>query len=160
ARQAAAAVGLSESAYYPYLAASAFAGYEKTFIPFPTLRLGPGPTDVSVVGGGTLGFETKAARVALDMKWLLLGFGERSAAKTVTEEGLMAANVGFNAVHQKVVFDVARRYYEYNSARQRVEAVETSQRAANTVAESARLRLDHGLATRPELLQAEELAAR
>src|SRR5262249_30445961 len=59
ARQAAAAVGLSESAYYPYLAASAFAGYEKTFIPFPTLRLGPGPTDVSVVGGGTLGFETK-----------------------------------------------------------------------------------------------------
>src|SRR5262249_49892307 len=32
ARQAAAAVGLSESAYCPYLAASAFAGYEKAFI--------------------------------------------------------------------------------------------------------------------------------
>ncbi len=74
ARQAAAAVGLSKSAYYPYLAASAFAGYEKAFIPFPTLQQGPGPSDVSVVGGGALGFDLKSARVALDMKWLLLRF--------------------------------------------------------------------------------------
>src|SRR5215471_5835886 len=115
ARQAAAAVGLSESAYYPFLAASAFAGYEKAFIPFPALQQGPGPLDVTVVGGGALGFDLKSARVALDMKWLLLDFGERSAAKAVAEEGLTAANVGFNAVHQQVVFAVARRYYEFNS---------------------------------------------
>src|SRR5262249_54412639 len=160
ARQAAAAVGLSKSVYYPYLAASAFAGYEKAFIPFPALQQGPGPSDVSIVGGGALGFDLKSARVALDMKWLLLDFGERSAAKTVTEEGLTAANVGFNAVHQQVVFAVTRRYYEFNSARQRVEAAETSQRAADTVAESARARFDTGLATRPEVLLAEEEAAR
>jgi outer membrane protein len=160
ARQAASAVGLTESAYYPYLAASAFAGYEKAFIPFPALQQGPGPSDVSVVGGGTLGFELKSARVALDMKWLLLDFGERSAARTVAEEGLTAANVGFNRVHQQVVFAVARRYYEFNSARQRVEAAEISQRAGQTLAESASARLDHGLATRPEVLQAEELSAR
>ena len=160
ARQAAAAVGLTQSAYFPYLAASAFAGYEKAFIPFPTLEQGPGPSDVTVVGGGTLGFELKSARVALDMKWLLLDFGERGATKSVAEEGLTAANVGFNAVHQQVVFAVARRYYEFNSARQRAEAAETSQRAADTVAESAHSRLDHGLATRPEVLLAEEEAAR
>jgi len=160
ARQAASAVGLSESAYYPYLAASASVGYEKAFIPFPALQQGPGPTDVSVVGGGTLGFELKSARIALDMKWLLLDFGERSAAKNIAEEGLTAANVGFNGVHQQVVFAVARRYYEFNSARQRVEAAEISQSAAETLAESARARLDHGLATKPEVLQAEELAAR
>src|SRR6185436_7857462 len=41
ARQAAAAVGLSESAYYPYLAASAAAGYDRAFIPFPTLAVSP-----------------------------------------------------------------------------------------------------------------------
>ena len=35
ARQAAAAVGLSESAYYPFLVASAAAGYDRAFIPFP-----------------------------------------------------------------------------------------------------------------------------
>src|SRR4051812_29420640 len=41
ARQAAAAVGLSESAYYPFLAASAAAGYDRAFIPFPTLAVDP-----------------------------------------------------------------------------------------------------------------------
>jgi outer membrane protein TolC len=115
---------------------------------------------VSVVGGGALGFQAASGRVALDMKWLLFDFGDRDAAKTVAEEGLTAANVGFNAVHQQVVFLVARRYYGFNSARQKVEAAEVSQRAADTVAASARARLEHGLATRPELLQAEELAAR
>jgi len=160
ARQAAAAVGLSKSAYLPYLAASAGALYEKAFIPFPALQQGPGPTDVTVVGGGNLGFEATSTRVALGMKWLLFDFGERDATKTMAEEGLTAANVGFNAVHQRVVFLVARRYYQFNSARQRVEAAETSKKAADTVADSARARLEHGLATRPEVLQAEELAAR
>src|SRR5438132_343763 len=39
ARQAAAAVGLTESAYYPYLVAAAAGGYDRAFIPFPTLRV-------------------------------------------------------------------------------------------------------------------------
>ena len=39
ARYAAGAVGLSESAYYPFLVASAAAGYDRAFIPFPTLAL-------------------------------------------------------------------------------------------------------------------------
>src|SRR5881296_4130184 len=43
ARQAASAVGLSQSAYFPYLVASAGAGYERAFLPFPTLKQGPGP---------------------------------------------------------------------------------------------------------------------
>ncbi len=57
ARQAAAAVGLSESAYYPYLVASAAAGYDRAFIPFPTLAVDPdrlitqGLGSVKVTGG-------------------------------------------------------------------------------------------------------------
>ena len=43
ARQAAAAVGLSESAYYPFLVASAAAGYDRAFIPFPTLAVRKAP---------------------------------------------------------------------------------------------------------------------
>src|SRR5262245_42324782 len=54
ARQAAAAVGLSQSAYFPYLVASAGAGYERAFMPFPTLQKEPGSSDVTVTGGGTL----------------------------------------------------------------------------------------------------------
>src|SRR3954462_13146056 len=59
ARQAAAAVGLSESAYYPYVVASAAAGYDRAFIPFPTLSVnqkklaaGPNLSAVSITGGG------------------------------------------------------------------------------------------------------------
>src|SRR5258707_9404111 len=59
ARQAASGVGLSQSAYVPYLVASAGAGYERAFLPFPTLKQGPGTADVSITGGGTA---TTAAR--------------------------------------------------------------------------------------------------
>src|SRR3974390_1000503 len=51
ARQAAEAVGLSQSAYFPYLAASAGAGYESAFMPFPTFQQGPGPLQVTIEGG-------------------------------------------------------------------------------------------------------------
>ena len=38
ARMAAAAVGLTESAYYPYIVAAAAGGYDRAFVPFPQLR--------------------------------------------------------------------------------------------------------------------------
>jgi outer membrane protein len=159
ARQAAATVGLSQSAYYPYLAASAGAGYERAFVPFPALKQGPGPTDVSITGGSTLTAEAAAERAAIGLKWLLFDFGERKAVSTMAKEGLMAANVGFNAVHQQIVFTVTRRFYELNTARQKVAVAESAVRAADTVAQSARARLDNGLATKPEVLQAEQQSA-
>lgn len=159
ARQAAAALGLSQSLYFPYLAASAGAGYERAFVPFPALNQGPGPTDVSITGGGTLTTEVAAERAAVSLKWLLFDFGERKAMSTMAKEGLMAANVEFNAVHQQIVFTVTRRFYEVNTARQKVEVAESAVRAADTVAQSARSRLDNGLATKPELLQAEQQSA-
>jgi outer membrane protein TolC len=159
ARQAAAAVGLSQSAYFPYLVASAGAGYERAFIPFPELKQGPGPSDVSIAGGGTLVTEAVGERAALGVKWLLFDFGERKAASTMAKEELMAANVGFNAVHQRIVFTVTQRFYELNIARQKVQVGESAVSAAVTVAQSAQARLDHGLATKPEVLQAEQQSA-
>src|ERR1044071_7592959 len=83
ARQAASAVGLSQSAYFPYLVASAGAGYERAFLPFPTLKQGPGPAEVSITGGGTLVTEAVGEKAALGVKWLLFDFGERKAASTM-----------------------------------------------------------------------------
>src|SRR5881396_200203 len=159
ARQAAAAVGLSQSAYFPYLVASAGAGYEHAFVPFPTLKQGPGPSDVSVTGGGTLATDAVGERAALGVKWLLFDFGERKAGVTMARESLMMANVGFNATHQQIVFTVTRRFYELNTARQKVEVAESSVRAAQTVAQSAQARFDNGLGTKPEVLQAEQQSA-
>ena len=159
ARQAAEAVGLGKSAYYPYLVASAGAGYERAFVPFPSLKQGPGPTDVSITGGGTLTTDAAAERATLGLKWLLFDFGERKAVVTMAKEHLMMANVGFNAVHQQIVFTVTRRFYELNTTRQKVEVAESSVRAADTVAKSAQERFDHGLGTKPEVLQAEQQSA-
>src|SRR5207253_10496577 len=99
ARQAAAAVGLSESAYYPFLVASAAAGYDRAFIPFPTLTANPthpSLSNVRITGGGSLVTEAQVYRGELSAKWLLLDFGERSAVVASAKEQLMMANVGFN----------------------------------------------------------------
>src|SRR5262245_38034395 len=88
ARMAAAAVGLTESAYYPYIVAAAAGGYDRAFIPFPQLRadLTKPPTsgnlpNVDIVGGGTLITESLLARAELNAKWLLIDFGERNAIR-------------------------------------------------------------------------------
>ncbi len=159
ARQAAEAVGLTRSAYYPYLVASAAAGYERAFVPFPSLRVGPGPQQVSITGGGTLTTEAAAEGAALNLKWLLFDFGERKATTMAAQERLMIANAGFNGLHQQIVFEVTRRFYEFDAARQKVRVAESSLETAQTVARATQARFDHGLATTPETLQAAQLSA-
>src|SRR5882672_1596580 len=165
ARQAAAAVGLSESAYYPFLVASAAAGYDRAFIPFPTLAVNPtqlvskGLGAVQITGGGSLVTEARVYRAELNAKWLLLDFGERSAVVASAKEQLMMANVGFNGTHQKIVFQVTDRFYQFGTARQKVLVAGSALEAAQTVEQAVQARVDNGLATKPELLQAQQQAA-
>jgi outer membrane protein len=163
ARHAAAAVGLSESAYYPFIVASAAAGYDRAFIPFPTLAVDPKKLPslgaVSVTGGGSLVTESQVYRGELSAKWLLLDFGERSAVVASARERLMIANVGFNATHQKIVFQVTERFYQLGTARQKVLVARSALEAAQTVEQAVQARIDNQLATRPELLQAQQQSA-
>src|SRR5216684_3083726 len=162
ARQAAAAVGLSEGAYYPFLVGSAAAGYDRAFIPFPTLAVDPthpSLSNVRITGGGSLVTEAKVYRGELNAKWLLLDFGERSAVVSAAREQLMNANVGFNATHQKIVFQVTDRFYQLGTARQKVVVAQNALEAAQTVEQAVQARIDNGLATKPELLQAQQQTA-
>ena len=166
ARMAAAAVGLTESAYYPYIVAAAAGGYDRAFIPFPTLRVkqqAPPTNDnlpnVEIVGGGTLVTESLLARAELNAKWLLIDFGERNAIRAAAREKLMMANVGFNGTHQKIVFDVTDRFYQLGTARQKVMVTQSALGASQTVEQAAQARFDNGLATKPELLQAQQQSA-
>jgi len=165
ARQAAAAVGLSESAYYPYLVASASAGYDRAFIPFPTLEVNPnkllnkGLGAVQITGGGSLVTEARVYRAELNAKWLLLDFGERTAVVRASRERLMMANVGFNGTHQKIVFEVTDRFYKLGTARQQVLVTQSALEAAQTVEQAVQARINNGLATKPELLQAQQQTA-
>jgi outer membrane protein TolC len=166
ARMAAAAVGLTESAYYPYIVAAAAGGYDRAFVPFPQLRakLQPPPTNgnlpnVEIVGGGTLVTESLLARGELNAKWLLIDFGERKATREAAREKLLMANVGFNGTHQKIVFDVTDRFYQFGTARQKVMVTQSALDAAQIVEQAAQARFDTGLATKPELLQAQQQSA-
>src|SRR5438874_7592675 len=162
ARQAAAAVGLSESAYYPFLVASAAAGYDRAFIPFPTLTANPthpSLSNVRITGGSSLVTEAQVYRAELNAKWLLLDFGERSAVVAAAREQLMMANVGFNGTHQKIVFQVTDRFYQLGTARQKVLVSRSALEAAQNVEQAVQARVNNGLATRPELLQAQQQSA-
>src|SRR6266704_1869906 len=166
ALQAAAAVGLSKSAYYPFIVASAAAGYDRAFIPFPTLAVNqqklltnPSLAAVSITGGGSLVTEAQVYRGELHAKWLLLDLGERSAVVAAAREQLMIANVGFNGTHQKIVFQVTDRFYQLGTARQKVLVAQSALEAAQTVEKEVQARIDNGLATKPELLQAQQQTA-
>lgn len=166
ARQAAAAVGLTESAYYPYMVAAAVAGYDRAFAAFPQLRanLKKAPTNgnlpnVDIIGGGTIVTQSLLARAELNAKWLLIDFGERKATREAAREQLMMANVAFNGTHQKVVFAVTERFYQLGTARQKVMVTQSALDAAKTVEQAAQTRFDNGLTTKPELLQAQQQSA-
>ena len=74
--------------------------------------------------------ESRFTARELNAKWLLLDFGERSAVVAAAREQLMMANVGFNATHQKIVFQVTDRFYQLGTARQKVLVAQSSLEAA------------------------------
>src|SRR5207237_3679844 len=118
-----------------------------------------GLSSVQITGGGSLVTEARAYRAELNAKWLLLDFGERTAVVNAARERLMMANVGFNGTHQKIVFQVTERFYQLGTARQKVLVSRSALEAAQNVEQAVQARVNNGLATRPELLQAQQQSA-
>ena len=170
ARQALALVGVSKSAYYPFLSLAAAAGYTRFFVPFPKLEInqaalkrvlatgGPVQTAVTLTEGNPLHFDV-LYQSELTMKWLLFDFGGREASVSAAREGLLIANVAFNATHQRVVLEVSQNFYAYNLARESVKVAESASQTADTVHSAVEARATNGLATQPELLQATQQLA-
>jgi outer membrane protein len=150
AREAALEVGIAESAYAPALAAQAVAAYQRVPAPLPK-NLNP---------NGYFVADTQFFLPALTLKWLLFDFGGKEATIDATQEAVVAANFGFNAQHQKIVFDVTRAYYSLNAVQGRVEVARASLKEAQTLQDAAESRRARGLATLPEVLQAREKTAR
>ena len=151
AREAALGVGIAESIYAPMLSAQAVAAAQRAPFPLPKTVLTP---------QGFFTADTQFFLPALTLKWLLFDFGGKQATVDATKEALAAANFGFNATHQKIVFDVTRAYYTLNAVQGRVEVARTSLKQAQTLQDAAESRRARGLATLPEVLQAREKTAR
>ncbi len=149
ARRAALAVGLVESEYFPVLAISALGGYQSLGISAPK----------TVVSDGFFRLDLVQAVPALNLKWLLLDFGRRGSAWDAAKERLLAANLGFNRKHQQIAFGVQRAFYGLTSVRARIAVAQSSLDAARAVQEATEIRLNSGLATRPELALARQQTA-
>jgi outer membrane protein len=150
ARQAALSTGMAESAYAPVLAASAAGAWQLFPVPIPT----------TLVPQGWFNTKSEFAIPLLTLKWLVFDFGGREASVDAARELLASANFTFNATHQKIVFDVTRAYYSLNEVRGRVDVASAALSSAKTVEDAVESRRARGLATLPELLQAQEQSAR
>ena len=78
---------------------------------------------------------------------------------SAAREGLLIANIAFNATHQRVVFEVSQGFYAYNLARESVKVAESALQTAQTVDSAVQARVVNGLATQPESLQAKQQLA-
>src|SRR5208337_507562 len=149
AKEAAAAVGLAKSEYYPLLALKASGDTARQPEPIPlTLQKA---TYMDVRGQE---LQPEAA-----LEWVLLDFGRRAADVRAARARLLAANLGFNARHQEIVFKVQTAFYQLSSVRGRISAAQASLDSALKVLEATEERFKNGLAAAPDVSRAHQLAA-
>jgi outer membrane protein len=149
ARQAALAVGLSETSYVPQISAEIIGGYQRT----------PGPIPTIVVPSGYFVADSRELIPTLAAKWLLFDFGQRAAAGQEARANSFVANVAFTGVHQKVIFEVCRDYFALGAARGRLRVALQALKTAEVIQDAAEKKRANGLATVVELAEARRQTA-
>jgi outer membrane protein len=147
ARAAAAKLGQVEGAWFPTLAALAAAGTSSV-----VEKAGAGVGGVAVIG--------PSVTPRLELSWLLLDFGRRSARVEEAGWRVITANLSFNRKHQEIAFAVSRSFFALDASRARLAAARVTLEQASAVAHAVGARLEQGLATRPEFLLALQDRAR
>ena len=149
ARQAAMAVGLTESVFLPMITASVVGGYQHSRTP------------LSHSIGDRNNLQTNSHEVvpAVVLQWLLFDFGQRQAIMKAAEQTSLAANMVFNGSHQKIIFDVMRTYYQYGAAGARRVNTDEMLRNSMKILAATEARRNQGVATTVELAQVRQLVA-
>lgn len=138
ARAAAASWAEARGLYYPQITGSAEYFYARD-------------------GGSSTGadaFREQYGNVGLSLSYLLLDFGGREAKIDAARLALVNANWNQNQAIQNVVNEVAVNFYDYIGSKALVIADETNLEEAQTSLEAAELRLEAGVGTLPDVLQA------
>ncbi|HEX3436904.1 MAG TPA: TolC family protein [Pseudacidobacterium sp.] len=144
AKVRAASLGIARSALYPTVAAIALANTTRTRVLFNS--------DFFRQTYGTFSPE-------IHLEYLILDFGGRSGAIDAAKANLLAADLAFNDTHRRIIFQVMSAYYRLLNAIGQRAAAEVSLRNAQAVQEDAEARLNHGLATKPDVLEAQAATA-
>ena len=96
---------------------------------------------------------------ALEVDYTIFDFGRRLDEIAISRNNLLAANFLFNDTHRKVIYQVMAAYYRVLNAKGQEDAAEANLKNAQTVQQAAEARLDLGLATLPDVLEARSAAA-
>jgi outer membrane protein len=149
AREAAAGIGLAESAYLPQLSLQAIGGFQHTPLPAPK----------NLVPAGYFVSDTREVIPALALKWLLFDFGRRDAQLDAARADSFVANVAFTGAHQKLIFAVSQAYFDLGAARGRLHAAQNALRTALTTQDATTAQRNNGLATVVAVAQAQRQTA-
>jgi outer membrane protein len=144
AKARAADLGVSKASLYPTLAALALADSNRTDIFFT-------PEWIRQTSG------TFSPVLVLD--YIIFDFGRRLQVVAINRSALLAANFLFNDTHRKVIFQVMAAYYRVLNSKGQEDAQEANLKNAQTVQDAAEARLQEGLATLPDVLEARSAAA-
>ena len=139
AKARAASLGIARASFYPTLTAVALAA----------------TTRVATLIGEYFHRQTFGVfEPTLHVDYLVFDFGGRSGAIDVAKANLLIANLEFNNTHRELIFKVSSAYFRLLNAKGQREAAEVSLKNAQTIEADAQSRLDNGLATKPDLLEA------
>jgi outer membrane protein TolC len=96
---------------------------------------------------------------ALDLNYTVFDFGARAGRIDAARAEVLAANFEFNDTHRRVIFQVEQAYYQLINASGQEDAARASLSNAQAVQQSAEERLNNGLATLPDVLEARSATA-
>src|SRR5271155_1562657 len=144
AQQKARELGLAKAAYYPELEGLAVFGDRRLINPFPK-PLAP---------RGYVTVEVPIVEPEVALQYLIFDFGKRGATVDSAKEEKLAAGADVIQVNQALAFRVASAYYQLVTAQERLQAAQDTLRTAQTTQDAAENRLNNGLATLPDVLQA------
>jgi outer membrane protein TolC len=96
---------------------------------------------------------------ALEVDYIIFDFGRRLQEIAISRNNLLSANFAFNDTHRKVIFQVMAAYYHVLDTKGQEDVAEANLKNAQTDQQAAEARLELGLATLPDVLEARSAAA-
>lgn len=144
AKQQAAALKVARSELFPTLAAAAMA---------QTLQTGVLLYNQFVLQQEGIGQGYFA------LNYTLLDFGARQERIATQRANLLAADFSFNDTHRRIIFQTMSSYYQLLNANGQNRAAQANLQNAQAVQQAAEARLEHGLATLPDVLETRSATA-
>lgn len=150
AREAALSAGLTDTLFLPHITAHVIAGEQRVRVPVD-VPWQPGSIDTH--------HRVRGTTPLLTLTWLLFDFGERKALQEGAQYLALAANILFNASHQKLIRDVTDAYYRYNAARHNLQLARQSLAQHGHVLQAVQARFEAGVATHIDIALAKQALA-